>query len=303
MLRRCLVILLTIMLLNCGRSAFAQQAARSPLPVPDLAADVTKAIESYVVSFNAKDAKQLVELWSGDAVYIDRSTGEQFMGRPAIEAEFQKVFANAQVPELTVQTDSIDFISPNVALALGTATASLPGAEPIQSDYSVVYVKRDGQWLIDRITEDEIAVAEPRHAVLKQLEFMIGEWSGEQNGVVVEISCQWTENEAYISSAFKVISGSRVQSSGLQIIGWDPSSNQIRSWLFDSSGTFVSGSWASRDDKWIVQCVATLSDGGYGSFTSVYRPQADGSYTWGKMNQVLDGQLLPNADETIFQRK
>ena len=132
---------------------------------------------------------------------------------------------------------------------------------------------------------------------------MIGEWISEQDDVTVEFSCHWTENETYISSSFIVTSDGQVLSSGLQIIGWDPSTKQICSWLFDSSGTFVSGNWASRDDKWIVQSVATLFDGGRGSFVSVLRPQEDGSYTWEKMNQVLDGQLLPNTAETIVRRK
>ena len=299
MLLRCLAILLTIMLLTGGRTARAQEAP----PASDPASEVAKAIEAYVTNFNAKNAKELAEIWSIDAVYTDRTSGDQFVGRAAIEAEFQKVFTRDNVPELTVLTESLDFISPNVAQANGTATAIAPGAEPIQSSFSVVFVKRDSRWLIDRLNENEIAVADPRHEALQQLEFMIGEWTSEQDDVTVELSCHWTENETYISSTFKVTSDGQVLSSGLQIIGWDPSTKQIRSWLFDSSGTFVSGSWASRDDKWIVQSVATLSDGGRGSFTNVFRPRADGSYTWEKMNQVLDGQLLPNAAETIVRRK
>ncbi len=60
----------------------------------------------------------------------------------------------------------------------------------------MVYVKRDGQWLIDHINEDVIAVADLRHEALKQLEFMIGQWICEHDGVTIESSCDWTENEA-----------------------------------------------------------------------------------------------------------
>ena len=301
MMRRCVKILLTIMLFQCGRGALAQEEA----PATDPAAEVSRAIEAYVTNFNARNAKQLAELWSADAVYTDRTSGDEFVGRAAIEAEFQKVFDRDTVPVLTIQNESLDLISPHVVVARGTATATATAteAEPIQSSYSVVFVKQDGQWLIDNMSENELAVADPRHEALQQLEFMIGEWISEQDDVSIEFSCDWTENETYISSSFKVTSDGQVLSSGLQIIGWDPSTKQIRSWLFDSSGTFVSGNWASRDEKWIVQSVATLSDGGRGSFISVFRPQEDGSYTWEKMNQVLDGQLLPNEAETIVRRK
>ena len=291
--------ILAFAILQTQPLTFAQDAT----PVSDPAGEVATAIEAYVTSFNDKNAKQFSELWSTDAVYTDRTSGDQFVGRAAIEAEFDKVFARENVPALSVHTESLDFISPSVALARGTATATVTDAEPIESGFSVVYVKRDGRWLIDHINEDVIAVVDARHEALNQLEFMIGQWICQNDGVTIESSSDWTENQAYISNTYKVSSGGQVQSSGLQIIGWDPTSKQICSWLFDSSGTFVSGIWTNRDEKWVVQSVATLSDGGRGSFTNVYRPQADGSYTWEKMNQVLDGQLLPNAAETIVQRK
>ena len=150
--------------------------AQESTPAADPAAEVAKALQAYVTNFNAKDAKQLAALWSVDAVYTDRSTGDQFVGRAAMEAEFQRVFARESVPALSIETESLDFISPNVALARGTATATTPEAEPIHSVYSVVYVKRDGTWLIDRINEDEAVVDDPRHEALKELEFLIGEW-------------------------------------------------------------------------------------------------------------------------------
>jgi hypothetical protein len=49
--------------------------------------------------------------------------------------------------------------------------------------------------------------------------------------------------------------------------------------------------------------VATLADGGSGSFASVFRPLEDGRYAWQKINRVVDGQLLPNVDEVIIKRQ
>jgi CDP-glycerol glycerophosphotransferase (TagB/SpsB family) len=46
-----------------------------------------------------------------------------------------------------------------------------------------------------------------------------------------------------------------------QRIGWDPASEQIRSWLFRSDGGFEEGAWARSDNVWIVKRVGVLPDG------------------------------------------
>ncbi len=140
---------------------------------------------------------------------------------------------------------------------------------------------------------------------LQALEPLIGEWSHEGEGFSVEIACQWTKNQNYISRTYKIRDREQdqVESSGLQIIGWDPAAKQIRSWLFDSDGGFVQGTWNERDGEWVVSCVATLADGERGSYTTILRPLDDGNLSWKKINQVVDRELLPNFDEIIFVRE
>ena len=75
------------------------------------------------------------------------------------------------------------------------------------------------------------------------------------------------------------------------------------------------GNTGGRDAKiemgWLGtrRAVATASrgclraDGSSGSFVGVYRPTEDGNYTWQKVNQIIDGQLMPNLDEVTVIRK
>ena len=125
--------------------------------------------------------------------------------------------------------------------------------------------------------------------------------AGEE--VTIEMECDWTTNQNFISRKYTVSTEDGIDSTGLQIIGWDAKEKQIRSWLFDSNGGVITGTWTNRDDRWIVQSVATLPDGASGSFTSVFRPTEDGNYSWQKINRVLDGKLLPNVPEVIVQRR
>ncbi len=269
----------------------------------DATAKIEAAIQSYLAAFNARDVAKLVSHWSPEGVYISRTSGEQVVGREALTEEFTAIFAGDSVPKLAATTESIDFISPNVALERGTATVTCAEDDVVETNYSVVYVKRDGIWLIDRVTEDEIVVQPSNYQQLKDLEWLVGEWVDEGDGITIEIDCKWTRNQNYLSRSYTVSNEEEVESSGLQIIGWDPQQKQIRSWLFDSDGGFISGTWNKRDDRWIVQSVATLADGGSGSFTAIFRPLEDGNYTWQKVNQVVDGKLLPNLDEILVQRK
>lgn len=264
---------------------------------------VEAAIKSYMAAFNARDVEALVGHWSPQGVFVSRDSGEQVVGRESMREEFATMFAGEGAPKLAVETESIEFISPNVALERGTATVTHSADDIVESQYRVIYLKSGDAWLIDRITDDEVEVAANHHERLKDLEWIIGDWIDEGDGFAIELTGQWTKNRNYISRTFKVSRGDQITSSGLQVIGWDPNRNEIRSWLFDSDGGFVSGTWAQREDRWIVSSVATLAGGGSGSFTSIFRPLEDGTYGWQKTNRIVDGELLPHTDETIVRRK
>ena len=285
----------------------AQDASPAADADPDqltrLTEEIRQSVDAYVEAFNARNVDGLVALWTGDGVYTMRSSGERLRGREAITTFFQSVLADPETsPKLAVHTNSVEFVSPHVALERGNAVVSIGDQEPSESQYTAVYVKQQGKWLIDRVTEEEIVVEPSHYENLKPLEWMIGEWVDSGEGYSIELVCDWTVKQNYISRKYTVSNPEGVESSGIQIIGWDARQKQIRSWLFDSDGGFVSGVWMQRDDQWIVQSVATLPDGSSGSFTSVFRPLDDGNYSWQKVNRVLDGKLLPNLDEITVQR-
>lgn len=263
---------------------------------------IEAAIESYVTAFNGKDVDKLVSLWAPDGVYVSQSSGDQLTGHDELKKDFQSIFANEDAPKLAVETESIEFISPNVALERGMATVT--GKDFVdQTAYRVVYVERDGRWLIDRVTEESVVVKPSNYEHLQGLDFIVGQWVAEIDGTTIEIDCQWTTNQNYLSRKYRVLTDGNVESSGLQIIGWDAKNEQIRSWLFDSEGGFVKGTWTQRDNEWIVQSVATLADGASGSSTSIYSQLDADTVAWRKTNRVVDGKLLPNTEEVTVYRQ
>ena len=266
-------------------------------------AAIQKVIDAYVVAFNARDVETLVSHWSPDGVYVGLATGEAVLGREAVAEEFATMFADESPPQLAVETESIEFISPNVALERGTATVTHSDSDVAETRYRVVYIKSGDTWLIDRVTEDELVDQTSHYEHLAELAWLVGEWFHEGDGFALEIACKWTKNQNFISRTYLVSTEDEVESSGLQIIGWDAQQQKIRSWLFDSHGGVIRGEWSQRDDQWVVQSIATLADGGSGSFTSIFRPLDGERYAWQKVNRVLDGRLLPNVDEMVIRRK
>ena len=274
----------------------------------DPAADETairKADEVYVKAFNKHDAKALADAWSPDAVYLNRTTGDEVTGRAAIAEEFTAVFKAQPEVKLELSVQSIRFVSPNVAIEEGSATTLAPKAEPEEEEYSAVYVRREGQWLLDRVTEKAKQDTPSRHEQLKPLEWMIGRWVDKDDDDEVDIvtECKWTKNQSFITRSFTVAAGGKISMSGMQIIGWDPVAKTIRSWTFDSDSGFAEATWTLKKDRWFIQNKGYLADGRKASMTNVIKQVDQNSFTWQTIERSVGGELLPNIDEVVIVRE
>src|SRR5437660_12271701 len=76
-------------------------------------AAIRKSAASYAEAFNKHDAKALADLWSPDAVYLNRSTGEEVVGREAIASQFAARFTDQPGVKLEVNVTSVQSVAPN----------------------------------------------------------------------------------------------------------------------------------------------------------------------------------------------
>ncbi|WP_442483921.1 YybH family protein [Aeoliella sp. SH292] len=261
----------------------------------------------YVEAYNRGDAKTLASLWSPDGIYENRDTGEQSSGREMIESEFAEILTGSNPSKLDVTITSISFLSPTVAIEQGTATLVSPDADGGKSNseettYSAVHVKRDGTWLLDRISEGEVVSAPSHYPYLSDLEWLVGEWVDETEGATVETSCQWTRNQNFLRRSFTVKVGDQVEMSGIQLIGWDPSTQSVRSWVFDSDGGFGEATWTKRKDRWVIESVAVLPDGGKASSINIMAQVDDSTMTWQATGREVDGEILPNLGPITLKK-
>lgn len=281
-------------------------AAASAVEADDQAsaeAAIRKAVESYVVTFNQHDAKTLAAKWAPEAVYTNPLSGEQVVGREAIEKQFAAIFADAGGVKLGVKTDSIQFLSPNVAVEHGMAQVLRPDEEPEQSAYTAVYIQRDGQWLLDRVTEETLPVVTSHYEQLKDLAWMVGSWVDQDDEATVVTQCSWTRNSNFLTRSFTIQIQDRVDMAGMQIIAWDPAAKQIRSWAFDSDGGFGEATWKKKDNRWYVQQNAVLADGRKCSATNIITYVDDNTCTLQSVDRTVDGELLPNVEEVTISKQ
>lgn len=258
---------------------------------------IRKAVEAYVAAFNKGDAKALAALWAPEAVYTNPLTNEDVVGREAIEGQFAGIFEGAKGARLESTTLSIGFVSPNVAVEQGLAKVILADQVPEESQYSAVYVKRDGQWLLDRVTEEVVPVVISHYEHLKALEWMVGSWVDQDDEATVITECNWTRNNNFLTRSFTVQVGDQINMAGMQIIGWDPAEKRIRSWVFDSDGGFGQAIWTKKDKSWHIQQTGVLPDGRKSSVVNIITYVNDNTCTLQSVNRTVDGELLPNIAE------
>jgi uncharacterized protein (TIGR02246 family) len=271
----------------------------------DQAADeaaIRAKVESYVKAYNAADAQALADHWSEQAVYQNPLTGTEVTGREAIAEEFKAVLEESKGSQLAVEVQSIDFVSPNVAVEQGLAKVTGPEGEPEITEYSAVHVKQGDAWHLDRVTEKEPVVVPSHYEQLKPLAWLVGTWVDEDDEARVETTCQWTKNQNYLSRTFTIELPDQPNMSGVQIIGWDASRGKIRSWAFDSDGGFAEGSWKQNDDGWVIENAAVLPDGRTASSVNVLKIVDENTLTWQITGRDVDGEILPNLPEVKITR-
>jgi uncharacterized protein (TIGR02246 family) len=281
--------------------AAANGAEDSPQAAEEAA--IRQAAASYVEAFNKHDAQAVADHWSPDAVYLNRSTGEEAVGRAAIANQFVALFEEQPDLKLEVTVTSVQFVSPNVAIEQGTAKILAPNAEPEETEYSAVDVKREGKWLLDRVTDTSKVVIPTHYEQLKPLEWMVGNWTDEAGDAEVELDCNWTKNKNFLTRAFKVYVEGQIDMSGMQVIGWDPAAKAIRSWTFDSNGTFAEATWEQHGDRWFVRNRGVLPDGRSATMINVMKQVDENAFTWQTIERTAGDELLPNIDEIQIVRQ
>lgn len=260
------------------RSLFVGAAiVATPLCADEAA--VKKMVSDYSDAFNNQNLESVTSFWTPNGLHIDRETGERTEGRDAIVADIRDSFDSS--PDARIQGRIVDlrFIRPDVACVEGRVIASSPGVAPTESDFSAILVSADGKWMIERIEERPVPVPSTSYDALRELDWLVGTWKDESNTMRIDNVFRWSDNGAFLIRSFGMQADDGTSQSGTQVIGWDPRSQEIRSWSFNSDGSFGDAVWSKSGSDWLVKSSQTLSDGLAASGTFVIARKDDDRMT------------------------
>ncbi len=282
----------------------------APLPAqekPDQSAEkaVRKNVFLYVRAFNRADASGIAQYFSENGEWLSPD-GTRVVGRQAIHEAMEAYFSDGPRAHIVIDPARLKFrsVSSDVIVEEGHAHVTRSGEPPSDSTYIAIHVRQDdGQWKINSVRETAVPAAPSNYQYLSQLEWMIGTWVDRDESGSIETVCQWTKNQNFITRSFSVKIEDRVEMSGTQVIGWDATNNQIRSWLFDSQGGFGSATWSRKGDQWIIRSQQNLIDGAKASSINVISYVNDNTFEWQSSGREVDGQLQPNIDKVTVKRK
>jgi uncharacterized protein (TIGR02246 family) len=255
----------------------------------------------FVKAFNKGDAKAVAAYWTETGDLVDEA-GRVFSGRKEIADAYSSLFKSAPKTKLHVVIDSIRLLSQEAAIEEGRAMLDpAPAGSPATSKYLAVHVKIDGKWLMSTVRESRLELPSTFHHV-SDLEWLIGTWVAEEHGAKTVSICRWIANKSFVERSFTVTKADGTETTGLQLIGWNPLEDHVQSWTFSSGGHAV-GVWTAREDGWQAEIGGVTGDGVPTTATNTLRKLDDDAYVWQSTQRTVAGQSIADTEEIVLERQ
>lgn len=264
-------------------------------------AEIRASLNRYVEVFNAGDAEALAQFWTEDSSYYPLDA-EPIVGREAVLGSYRQLFQDNPGVKMEIADSTIAPASEGWANESGTSVLTYSDGTTETSPYEAVMKKVDGAWLIQSVVDLGEGSTPPHSEYLQALDWLIGSWKDESDGMVVATNYEWSSNRNSIRGDFSVTVNGEIEKDGIVIIGWDPIDGNIRSWTFDSGGGTAEGSWYEKNGKWYSKALHVLPDGSMGSSTRVFEKVDDNTLQWKAVNRMVDGEMLPNVGPVTLTR-
>lgn len=285
--------------------SLAPNAAQVPAAktVADVVAEaIRNEVAASVLAFNKRDAKAVAAFWTKDGEFINEN-GQTFVGRVAIEKFYTELFAAQPSAKLKLISDSVRLLSDSVVIEDGEAVVeSGPPGAPGISKYTAIHVKVDGKWLLASVRETLIDTSSPSDD-LADLEWLIGDWTAEENGVRTESKCRWIVNKKFVERSYMTTQVDGNLTTGLQIIGWNAQANHMQSWNFSADGGHAIGVWAATEGGWLAKVSGTTGESVSTTAVNLLKRLDDNAYVWQSVDRTIGETRLPDTDEVVIRRK
>ncbi|MBX3412008.1 MAG: SgcJ/EcaC family oxidoreductase [Pirellulales bacterium] len=300
----CLATLSAVMLAATCVVAQQKPAAKPAAPVSSLPEAADQAVRAtataFADAFNRGDAKAVAALWTLEGDFIDES-GNVTSGQQALEKKYAEFFAAHPGAKMTITIDALRALGPDTIVEDGHATVTFaPDGSTTGSRYTAIHVRRDNKWLMASV-RDLPATPSTLSETRADLEFLVGKWTAEHEGTHVDIDCHWIAGKAYLEANYHIHKGDHTVSTSTQIIGADPVTGRIMSWMFDSNGGRAEGIWSAGPGGWAIEFFGVTAEGTYTTATN-YLTKVEDALVWKSLNRTAAGQPLPDINEVVLKK-
>lgn len=270
---------------------------------------VREMFDRYVRAFNDGKVDQIMELWSEDGVHRDQDAGLETQGKAQIEADLRAAFADGSAIEISGTVDAVRMMNPRLAIVHGEVSVSEEGQQSDPTDYVAIVEKVEQGWLIKSLTEigatperaNRPAVPEPGQQLMP-LQWLVGHWVDESDAGQVDTRFRWSDNKHFLIRSTVAAMDDRQTQRGTEVIAWDARSQQIRSWSFNSDGSFGDATWYQSGDSWVVKCTRSLTNGDAATGSYLFTPQTDDSFQLQLVGLEVEGTPYPSTMSVMMKR-
>jgi uncharacterized protein (TIGR02246 family) len=253
---------------------------------PDRAADQTAVrdrTQEFLYALAKGDAKEVAAFWTASGEY-DRGSDLTIRGRANIEKAYAEHLKKKQPGTVTVEGESIRFLSDDTAVQEGVFVVKQPNpAETRRVQFSALFVRSGGKWYFGLLRES------PEATSLQELAWLVGSWTFASDGAETRMVVEWTEGKKYL-----LCRTTRKQDdqsiTATQILAVHPATDAIQSWTFESDGSLGEAVWSRKGKGWTAKVTSFDADGDKVTATTILTPMDENTFTFQSTERTVDGE-------------
>jgi uncharacterized protein (TIGR02246 family) len=253
---------------------------------PDRTADqalVRARTQEFLKALANADAKQVAAFWTATGEYA-RGGDLSIRGRANIEKAYAEHLKKKQPGTVTVEGDSIRFLSDAAALQEGVFVVKRPNpAETTRSQFSALFVRSGGKWYFGLLRES------PEAPSLHELAWLVGSWTYSSDRGETRMVVEWTEGKKFLLCRTTRKQDEQT-TAATQILAVHPATGAIQSWTFESDGSLGEAVWSRNDKGWTAKVASVTADGDKVTATTLLTPIDENAFTFQTTDRTVDGE-------------
>ncbi|MBX9949910.1 MAG: SgcJ/EcaC family oxidoreductase [Candidatus Obscuribacterales bacterium] len=279
--------------------AKAAAAAKSQ-PQGDSETAIKGQLSSLADAAARGDGERMASFFTLDGAYVDED-GVRHEGRQSLKEHFNRHVRPDIKSALKLEPTAIRLIGNDSAWIEGSTTRQTARGKQIDARFTMLLQNKNGTWLIQSASETSVSQATAADH-LADLNWLVGEWTAEQGDAKLKMSAEKVGNGHFLRLNFLLTRPGEQPRMDIQVIGWDPTRNQIVSWHFDSSGGFGYGSWSRDNNKWMIKAEGVEQSGWQSNATNVISVSNNDSFQWQSVKRNSDGVMYPDTEPLTVKR-